>query len=231
VLLRAREVCLSGLKLRSDHQPAKLRVDNHRDGLPAIWLHENPPDTAWIIVDIGPLDWCKLAYQFGHELGHVLCNSWERFAKPQPPTQWLEEAAVEAFSIRGLGLLAASWGTNPPFAGDSGFARFIWQYRADLIEQYGNESGDAAADVAAWFRAQRSALESVGRMKGPVVLAILALLEKDRRCVEGLAAANRWAARTAVSIEEYLERWQNSCREINTSGRLPARLKKLFKVG
>jgi hypothetical protein len=71
-----REVSLAGVKLVSHQQPDKLRIDEHRSGPPAIWLHSDPPKTAWIIVDTGALDWCKLAYQFGHELGQVLCNSW-----------------------------------------------------------------------------------------------------------------------------------------------------------
>src|SRR3989442_505095 len=140
-----REVCLSGLRLLSDRQPDRLRVDNHAEGPPAIWLHDEQPGTAWIIVDIGPRDWSKLAYQFGHELGHVFCNSWDRLAKPRPPTQWLEEAMVEAFSIRGLGLLAASWEKNPPFAGNAGFAASIRQYRGDLIEKYQTAAEQASA--------------------------------------------------------------------------------------
>ena len=104
-----REVCLSGVRLLSDQQAAKLLVENHSVVPPHISLHKEQSDTAWIVVDIGALDWCKLAYQLGHELGHVLCNSWPADAKPRMPCQWLEEAMVEAFSIHGLGLLAHSW--------------------------------------------------------------------------------------------------------------------------
>ena len=46
--------------------------------------------------------WSKLAYQFGHELGHVTANSWQGNAKPARPRQWLEEAMVEALSLHGL---------------------------------------------------------------------------------------------------------------------------------
>jgi hypothetical protein len=136
VISRTRQVSLTGVRLVSDQQPERLRVDEHTSGPPAIWLHEDPPKTAWIIVDVGALDWCKLAYQFGHELGHVLSNSWGPLAKPAPPSQWLEEALVEAYSLRGLPLLADSWEQNPPFPGDAGFAKSIRQYRADLIEKY-----------------------------------------------------------------------------------------------
>ena len=232
VLQRTRDVCLSGLRLLSDRQPEKLRVDNHTSGPPAIWLHDDPPATAWIIVDIGQRDWSKLAYQFGHELGHVLCNSWERSATPRPPTQWLEEAMVEAFSIRGLGLLAASWETNPPFAGDAAFGNSIRQYRANLIERYtAPMDATLGADVAAWFRVHRATLESgFGIPEGIAVLGVLSLLESDQACVEDLAAVNRWPERTGIPIEDYLKQWAMSCKEIGASGHLPAQLTSLFKL-
>src|SRR5713101_7253262 len=85
VLSRVREVSLEGLRLLSDRQPDKLYVDDHPNGLPAVWLHDDHTNSAWIIVDIGPADWSKLAYQFGHELGHVLGNSWAAASKPGPP--------------------------------------------------------------------------------------------------------------------------------------------------
>src|SRR5262249_26689758 len=137
VISRVREVCLSGVRLVSDHQPDRLRVEEHSSGPPAVWLHNDRSRTAWVIVDVGPRDWSRLAYQFGHELGHVPCNSWEWSAKPRPPSQWLEESMVEAFSIRGLGLLADSWAANPPFAGDAAFADAIRRYRQGVIRRYG----------------------------------------------------------------------------------------------
>jgi hypothetical protein len=70
----------------SDRQPERLRVEAHDSGLPAIWLYVDPPHTAWVIVD-SARDWSKLAYQFGHELGHVLCNSWWPDARPRLPCQ------------------------------------------------------------------------------------------------------------------------------------------------
>jgi hypothetical protein len=230
VLTRTREVCLADLRLVSDRQPERIRVDNHSSGPPAIWLHDDPKDTAWIIVDIGPLDWSKLAYQFGHELGHVLCNSWYRSAQPGPPTQWLEEALAEAFSLRGLGLLAQSWETNPPFAGDAKFAGFIRQYRDDLLAKY--KPAPPAPDFAAWFTANRQALESRrGAPEGLAILEVLALLEGDRGCVEDLGAVNRWPARTRIPVEAYLTEWEASCAELGAPGHLPAQLHGLLRLG
>jgi hypothetical protein len=102
VVERMRHSCLYGVRLVSDRQPTRLRVDEHTSGPPAVWLHPDGSTMAWIIVDIGERAWSQLAYQFGHELGHVLASSWQPHAKPKPPCQWLEEAMVEAFSLRGL---------------------------------------------------------------------------------------------------------------------------------
>jgi hypothetical protein len=235
VISRMREVCLSGIRLLSDGQPAKLRVDNQTSGLPHIWLHDENPDTAWIVVDIGALDWCKLSYQFGHELGHVLCNSWQSQATPKLPSQWLEEALVEAFSIRGLGLLADSWEKHPPFPNDGAFAVNIRNYQQELIERYRKPAGGVPQlDMCAWLRRNRDALDhagGVGAIEGPEILQILAELGGDKACVEDLGAVNRWPARSEVPVEEYLRLWQTSCAEIGACGRLPARLAQSFRPG
>jgi hypothetical protein len=78
----------------------------HSARLKLLWLNDllmlralanDRPDTAWVIVDIGECDWSRLAYQFGHELGHVLCISWGSDAKSHPPGQWLAEMFVNHF--------------------------------------------------------------------------------------------------------------------------------------
>ena len=103
---------------------------------------------------------------------------------------------VEAFSLRGLGLLAASWEKNPPFIGDAPFAKAIRQYRADIIEGYRKPGQPKpGAEFADWFRQNRSALENGGGLtqaEGPAILAILAELERGPAAVEDLGALNRW---------------------------------------
>ncbi len=234
VISLVREVALADIRLLSDDQPNEIRIDNHSSGPPAIWLHDDHTKVAWVIVDIGSRDWCKLSYQFGHELGHVLCNSWEANAKPKPPSHWIEEAMVEAFSIRGLGLLAKRWESDPPFAGDSRFAVAIREYRENVITTYKTIPASSDSDLSAWFNKNRYSLESGGGLsqaEGPLVLAILAELERDASCVEDLGAVNRWTKRTGVPIEEYFSLWQKSCIEIHTNGRLPALLQNLLRPG
>jgi hypothetical protein len=71
VVERMRHSCLDGIRLVSDRQPTRLRVDEPTSGPPAVWLRPDGSITTWIIVDIGERAWSQLAYQFGTELGRV----------------------------------------------------------------------------------------------------------------------------------------------------------------
>jgi hypothetical protein len=226
VALRVREACLSGVRLASDRQPAKIRIDEHRSGPPHIWLHTDNPDTAWIVVDIAPLHWVQLAYQLGHELGHVLCNSWEWQSTKTGPSQWLEEGLVEAFSIRGLGLLADSWEQAPPFPNNQSYAATIRQYRDNLVAAY-RKLGDI--DFPAWLRAGQPPLTPVPNApEGPATSLALAAFDATPDSTADLGALNRWPERTALPLAEYLARWVESCTELGTPGALPARLREVF---
>lgn len=138
---------------------------------------------------------------------------------------------VEAFSIRGLGLLAASWERNPPFAGDAAFSTKIREYRENLFKKYrGAGEQESDAEIASWFRTSRSALEqsTLSGIEGPLIIRIVSELEGDIACVEDLGALNRWPSRSGVPLEDYLRLWERSCTDVHALGRLPARLRSLL---
>lgn len=233
VIERMRHSCLDGVRLVSDRQPTRLRVDEHTSGPPAVWLHPDGSSMAWIIVDIGERAWMQLAYQFGHELGHVVANSWQPHAKPKPPSQWLEEALVEAFSLRGLGRLAESWKQDPPFPGDNNFGEGIAAYREDIVQRYSRLAYDQGLnrDPAGWFADHRAEIELPGLnpFAQAASLTILHEYESVSNCVEGLGALNRWPNRTGLPVDEYLGQWEASCIELQASPHLPTRLRGIFR--
>ena len=236
VVERMRHSCLDGIRLVSDSQPTRVRVDEHTSGNPAIWLHPDGSTMAWIIVDIGERDWSKLAYQFGHELGHVTANSWKPDAKPASPCGWLEEAMVEAFSIHGLGRLAESWKGNPPFPNDGAFGDAIADYRRNVVQGYSviaREQG-SSTDFGLWFKDHRVEMESVAALSPFAKAASLTILneyEKAPCIIEALGALNRWPGRSGVPIEDYLRSWETSCAELSALPSLPARLRELLRLG
>ncbi len=232
VVARMRAACLSDIPLVSDRQPEHLLVNDHEDGPPAIWLHSDLPTTAEIIVDVGPLDWCNLCYQFGHELGHVVCNSWQPDAAPRNPCQWIEEALVEAFSLRGLARLADGWEQAPPFPHDNAYAGAIRSYRKTILDGSQNlaQQQGMGAGFAAWFRAHGAYLAEHGGVNDAraAVPTVLALYEDDPPALADLGALNRWEARSGLPHKEYLRRWRESCAALHTPGRLPVQIGRLF---
>lgn len=227
-----RTACLKGIALLSDHQPKKLRVDDRSGSNPSVWLHTENPTTGWIIVIVGSRDWCNLAYQFGHELGHVFCNSWEPDARPRNPCQWIEEALVEAFSLRGLELLANDWMHAPPFPNDVVYAGSIRNYRETILTGYRATElkQGVTAGLGTWFKAHEAFLNEHGGLDAArgAVSTMLTLLEGDAAIIADMGALNRWPGRSGVSQHDYFALWEESCVELNTPGQLPRRLRELL---
>ena len=172
-----------------------------------------------------------MVYQFGHELGHVLCNSWQPESLPMRPSHWLEEALVEAFTFRALALIADSWDEDPWLPDEVGYSKDLRRYREFLIGGYRNGAAGAKQWLNSWFADNRIALENNlgGRpATGPALLMILGELMRDKGCVEDLAALNRWHGRAAVPIEDYLSFWGASCAELGMPARLPRRLRQVL---
>lgn len=232
VIEKMRHACLDGMRLVSDRQPTRIRIDRHTAGLPAVWLHNDGRGTAWIIVQTGERAWSQLAYQFGHELGHVMANSWQAHAKPRAPAQWLEESLVEAFALRGLGRLGKSWKHAPPFPDDSQYGDEIISYRTDIVEWYTRLADEQALarDPAAWLAKHRAEIEIPGLNAFAQALSAILLAEYERndKCVEALGALNRWPGRTALALDQYLRQWEQSCIELEADPYLPNLLQRMF---
>ena len=131
---------------------------------------------------------------------------------PIEPSQWIEEALVEAFTLRGLGRLAESWKTNPPFPGDNQFGEGIAKYRQNITRRYNKLAAaqGLTADPATWFGNHRKEIEvpALNPFAQAASLRILAEYEQAPDCVEALGALNRWPGRTGVPIEEYFQQWE-----------------------
>lgn len=232
VIARMRAACLANVDLLSDRQPARVRVDDRSGRTPSVWLHTDVPTTAWIKVIVGTRDWCNLAYQFGHELGHVFCNSWQPDAAPQNPCQWIEEALVEAFSLRGLSVLADDWARHPPFPNDAAYAGPIRDYREVILAPYLRAARDqgVAAGFGAWFKTQAAFLKEHGGLEDchGAVSTMLDLLESDPGAIADMGALNRWPGRSGVPMRDYFDLWEKSCVELHAPARLPVRLRELL---
>jgi hypothetical protein len=152
--------------------------------------------------------WAQFAFQFGHELGHIVSH-YERRSdnKIGPENQWFEEAVGEAASLFVLGRMAETWKTDPPYSNWKSYASSLAEYatrRAGEVEPPSRER------MPAWFAETRAALRADPylRDRNRVVAAHLAeMLVRDPARWEAFAYLNLGRPDATNSFESYLENW------------------------
>ena len=198
-----------------DDEPIALLIEptpSHDD--PPIVL-TTPSSTGELVIRLnvrGNL-WARLAYQFAHELGHVIADirTWrggaDRFA-------WIEEALCETASLYALRSLAATWAVAPPFE--------QWRDYAPALAAYDAEhTADPARTLPsgvpfnAWLREQLPLLEADAGRRGDntvVTRELLPVFEQGGptswRAVRSL---HTWTPTPDATLADFLQHWAEAC--------------------
>ncbi len=224
LIVYMRDAALDRVALPPSQGPRTIEVVNRGSGGPSIWLSARNPGGAVIYVVTGAAAWSQLAYQFGHEFGHVLANSWQPGSEPALPSQWIEETAAEAFALEALSRIARRWSTRPPIRGNNGYGSALTEYRATLLRQYEEKSAPSDA-IEAWVRANPvdPAPMAAGTAKWSPALIVAAqrLFATTPAAMADIAALNLWPERSRLEAGAYLDRWRDACRRLGTPGKLP----------
>ncbi|MBC7945419.1 MAG: hypothetical protein H7X91_09210 [Burkholderiales bacterium] len=157
--------------------------------------------------------WAQYAYQFSHELCHVLSN----FGHGQTnnggkPNQWFEEAVCEAAAVFTLRSMASTWASNPPFPD--------WKDYAPVLREYAEQlSGEAhrrlpyGMSASAWYATNRQAVSENPylREKNEVCAnLLLSLFERNPEHWTAIAYLNLDPTAAAAAFAEYLESWHRA---------------------
>lgn len=226
VTASARSVGLRGVELKSDRQPARLVIQNvsisSSRWAPMVVATDRPDGAAWILVTIDGTHWARLAYQFGHELGHVLCNSWGPGCEPQVPCQWIEEVCVEAFSIRTLFEMERRWSKKAPYPQWTSYSPDLGRYATGACAGHASlATKPNSPDYLMHLHPALTQLKNLGEAAKAVVPEIVEVFRRDPQSIADLGALNRWPGRAKLPISDYLSEWAASCSAIGTPGRLP----------
>ena len=98
--------------------------------------------------------WCQYAYQFSHELCHVL-SDYERLR--ENPNNWFHEAICELASVFTLRRMAERWLTCPPYPGRADYAKSLASYADDLLCRE-NRQLPAGTTIARWLSTEEDTL-------------------------------------------------------------------------
>jgi hypothetical protein len=143
------------------------------------WPSPSPTQYKIWLACVGERDYCKLAYQLAHELGHVMMD-------PSRDNGAIEMLAM-AVSLQALTDLAAKWATNPPHPSWKGFAGTFLPYRevavAGVLGALPGKIQDAARNaewdiVAQYLIEQRKVMDEKPCERPLNVLGALYLMAK-----------------------------------------------------
>jgi hypothetical protein len=161
-----------------------------------------------IVVKLSTTDthWAQYAFQFAHELGHVLC----RFDDNVGQTLWLEESLCELSSIYCLRQMAREWETRPPYPNWKGYAKHLAKYAQDRIDAHPLPEGQS---LAQWYGANADALakNATDRDRNTIVAAaLLPMFEKEPRHWAAVHYLNQAKPRGGKwTLEQHLQRWHD----------------------
>ena len=181
--------------------PLRVLVSPTGDA-PMVLFQRTPRDEHHVLLRARGANWAHYAYEFAHELGHILTNYARHARDPLAARhQWFEEALCEMLSVTALRRMAA----RAPDAGGAPYAGF-----ADLVLGEPHRRAARGMDLAAWLRDNEAALRADPYQRKRNEAATMRLLEifaRESR-LRALPYLNLGEAPVPASFRAYLEEWR-----------------------
>jgi len=170
--------------------------------------------------------WCQFAYQFSHELCHILANYSEKTPRAN---KWFEEALCELASIFTLRKMAVTWKTAPPYSHWKNFAEAIREYVDDLTAPK-TARLPAGTTLAAWYKANAAELRKAPclRAKNRIIAnALLGLFESNPAGWAAVEFLNSGKPQSD-SFQDYMSNWYRQTPEKHR--KFVARIIQMFEL-
>ncbi len=152
--------------------------------------------------------WCQYAFQFSHELGHLICKT----TGGDQTNQWFEESLCEAASLFALLELSKSWDQNPPNPAWGNYAKEFKNYRTDRIKTSGYPEN---FQLPSWWKKNRFKLSQNANLRKQnlwVAIELLPLIEKDPNSAWSACEwLNHSQSEHTKPFEIYLKNWKLAC--------------------
>jgi hypothetical protein len=176
---------------------------------PITLFQRGPAGEIRVKLDVEGPHWAQFAFQFGHEMGHIVCG----YADYPNPNLWFEETLCEAASLFVLDRMAEFWKTRPPYPNWKDYAAALKKYREERIAK---EKLPDGAPLADWFRGQEASLRRDGTQRPlnlKMAAAVLPLFEEMPERWEAVAALNAVRGDASRPFTQYLRDWSRSSPE------------------
>ena len=166
-----------------------------------------------IVIQLAATDgrWAQFAYQFAHELCHVL-QGFERLIGN--PSQWFHETVCELASLFTLRRMAETWPTNPPYLNWASYSASLESYAEERIQRPEHRL-PSDLTVSNWLTKEEQVLrqDPYQRDKNGIVAGLLLpIFESDP---SGWSSVRSFPTST-TALGDYLLQWR---REVDATER------------
>lgn len=178
-------------------------------GGPIVLFKRGAEGEYQVRLDTSSTFWSQYAFQFAHEMGHILSN----YREDQHRNKWFEEAISETASLYALRAMAKTWETAPPYANWRDYSRSLAAYADERIAQAKLPEGKT---LAAWFADHEAELyqNATNRELNLIVAAqLLPLFEATPEHWEAITWLNTADAKQSQPLAEFLADWERSSPE------------------
>lgn len=185
-------------------------VITHTDGNPVALYERGPKGEYLVQLHASGENWHLYAYEFAHELCHIISNYEENAgAETTSYNQWFEETLCETASLFTLKNLAATWETAPPEAKWSHEAKKLERFFNHLLSE-GHRQLPPHTPLASWLHDNEEKLRNNPYLRNEnevVANLLLPLFQDDPQNWAALNYLNLDRSDARNSLRDYLYHW------------------------
>lgn len=185
----------------------RIRVQCHPNGAAPRILYRQSPDEDYVIqLTVQNRLWSRFAYQFAHELCHLLSN-YEQLRLPG--NQWFHESFCELASLFTIKQMATTWKSSPPYPNWTSYAQDLDSYAQEFIFREEHQL-PLGVSLAQWFRVNEPGLrlnQYQRPLNGLVAVHLLPLLQVSPAHWQSI----RHMPNTDEPFQIFLILWRASC--------------------
>lgn len=155
------------------------------------------------------LYWAQYAYQFSHEICHVLCG----YENDCQGNLWFEETLCEVASLYCLRRMSVEWRTNAPYENWKSFSPALRDYTDDIGRNLEDYLEITRTGLPAYYRkhARHLSTNATDRGKnGAMALVLLAAFERQPRHWDAIRWLNSSPSPGDETFVQYLSKWHRA---------------------
>lgn len=190
---------------------SKVLVERSKQGPITLDQHNEQGETV-VRLDTEGTFWAQYAYQFAHELCHVMATDRKRERKHL----WFEETLCETASLYCLRKMDATWRSDAPYPNWRSFAPNLGDYARKVMLGREYHADIIKSGLPAFYQSHRERLEAEPcdrELNGAMAVVLLGCLENEPQHWESIKWLNATPMGQDKSFASHMKRWRDAVPE------------------